>query len=210
MASFWVVSMLFVLTPGADWAYAITAGLHHRNVLPAVAGLLTGHLLATVIVAAGVGAVVGQVPLALTVLTIIGSAYLIWLGIRTLSRPATIQAGEQPIRDAWLAQAAKGLGVSGLNPKVFLLFLALLPQFISTASAWPLPAQMLLLGSVHVANCALIYLTVGVTARLLLRTRPGVAQLVSRTSGAVLTFLGAWLLIEQLLPLIEQLPPLID
>ncbi|MGB7961660.1 MAG: LysE family translocator [Propionicimonas sp.] len=201
VVSFWVVSMLFVVTPGADWAYAIAAGLHHRNVIPAVAGLLTGHLLATGIVAAGVGAVVSQVPLALTVLTIIGAAYLIWVGLRTLSRPATIQAGAQRIRVAWLAQAAKGLGVSGLNPKVFLLFLALLPQFISTASAWPLPAQMLLLGGVHVANCALIYLTVGVAARLLLRTRPGVAQLVSRTSGAVMTFLGAGLLIEQLLPL---------
>ncbi len=203
VASFWVVSMLFVLTPGADWAYAIAAGLHHRNVLPAVAGLLTGHVLATVIVAAGVGAVVSQVPLALTVLTIIGSAYLLWLGISTLSHPAAIRAGDQPIGDAWLPQAAKGLGVSGLNPKVFLLFLALLPQFTSTASAWPLPTQMLLLGGIHVVNCALIYLSVGVTARLLLRTRPGVARLVSRTSGGVMALLGAGLLIEQLLPLIR-------
>ena len=47
LAAFWAVSVLFVLTPGADWAYAIAAGLRHRSVLPAVGGMLTGHLLAT-------------------------------------------------------------------------------------------------------------------------------------------------------------------
>ena len=51
LAAFWAVSVLFVLTPGADWAYAIAAGLRHRCLLPAVGGMLTGHLLATVVVA---------------------------------------------------------------------------------------------------------------------------------------------------------------
>ena len=31
VAAFWAVSFLFVVTPGADWAYAITAGLRHRR-----------------------------------------------------------------------------------------------------------------------------------------------------------------------------------
>jgi threonine/homoserine/homoserine lactone efflux protein len=38
VAAFWAVSFLFVVTPGADWAYAIAAGLRHRVVLPAVGG----------------------------------------------------------------------------------------------------------------------------------------------------------------------------
>jgi hypothetical protein len=42
MAAFWAVSFLFVITPGADWAYVIAAGLRHRVVLPAVGGLLVG------------------------------------------------------------------------------------------------------------------------------------------------------------------------
>src|SRR6478735_2410071 len=54
IAAFWAVSLVFVVTPGADWAYAITAGLRHRTVLPAVGGLLAGHLAATALVAAGV------------------------------------------------------------------------------------------------------------------------------------------------------------
>src|SRR5215207_7749902 len=60
IAAFWAVSFLFVITPGADWAYAIAAGLRHRTVLPAVGGLLAGHLAATAVVAAGVGALVAR------------------------------------------------------------------------------------------------------------------------------------------------------
>jgi hypothetical protein len=59
---------------GADWAYAITAGLRHARVLPAVAGLVAGHVVATVAVAAGVAAVMAGVPLLLTVLTATGAA----------------------------------------------------------------------------------------------------------------------------------------
>jgi threonine/homoserine/homoserine lactone efflux protein len=46
---------LLIMTPGADWAYAISAGINGRRVVPAVMGLMSGHLLATLIVVAGVG-----------------------------------------------------------------------------------------------------------------------------------------------------------
>lgn len=62
LAAFWAVSLLFVITPGADWAYAISAGLNGRVVIPAVSGLLSGHLLATLVVAAGVGGLVARYP----------------------------------------------------------------------------------------------------------------------------------------------------
>lgn len=58
LAAFWAVSALFVITPGADWAYAISAGIKGHRVVPAVAGMLSGHLVATLIVAAGVGTVI--------------------------------------------------------------------------------------------------------------------------------------------------------
>jgi threonine/homoserine/homoserine lactone efflux protein len=70
IAAFWGVSMLFVLTPGADWAYAISSGLRHRSVVPAVGGLLSGHLLATLVVAAGVAALLAGSPAMLAVMTV--------------------------------------------------------------------------------------------------------------------------------------------
>ena len=154
VAAFWAVSFLLVITPGADWAYAIAAGLRHRVVLPAVGGLLAGHLAATAVVAAGVGALVARSPLVLTVLTVVGAAYLVWLGIGMLAHPAAPQAPTEEPAGSWLRQAAKGAGISGLNPKVFLLFLALLPQFTDPDAAWPIAAQIVVLGLVHVASCA--------------------------------------------------------
>ncbi len=197
--AFGLVSLLFVVTPGADWAYAITAGLRFRNPLPAVAGLLAGHLTATVFVAAGVAAVMADVPLLLTVLTAVGAGYLIWLGVGTFLRPARPHAGsDQEESQSKMRQAAKGLAVSGLNPKVFLLFLALLPQFTDPEGAWPTALQILALGTVHVANCAVVYTGVGLGARVVLRARPAASRAVSRFSGAAMVSIGACLLVEQI------------
>jgi threonine/homoserine/homoserine lactone efflux protein len=101
------VSLLLVLTPGADWAYAIAAGLRHRTVLPAVGGLLVGHLAATAAVAAGVAALVARSLLVLTVLTVVGAAYLVWLGIARLARPSALDASAEPPADSWVRQAMK-------------------------------------------------------------------------------------------------------
>jgi threonine/homoserine/homoserine lactone efflux protein len=198
-AAFWAVSFLFVITPGADWAYAITAGVRNRTVLPAVSGLLAGHVLATFVVAAGVAAVVAGSPLVLTALTLTGAAYLVWLGIGMVACPAAAPPTDEGLESgSWLRQAATGLGISGLNPKVFLLFLALLPQFIDTGGAWPVAAQIVTLGLLHVASCAVIYTAVGTGARSVLRTRPAAAHKVTRLSGAAMVVIGAVLTIEQL------------
>jgi threonine/homoserine/homoserine lactone efflux protein len=199
VAAFWAVSFLFVITPGADWAYAIAAGLRHRVVLPAVGGLLVGHLAATAVVAAGVGALVARSPLVLTVLTAVGATYLVWLGTGMLAHPATPQACTEEPAGSWLRQAAKGAGISGLNPKVFLLFLALLPQFTDPDAAWPIEAQIVVLGLVHVASCAVVYTGVGTGARRLLRVRPTAAGAVTRVSGTAMIVIGVVLLAEQLI-----------
>jgi len=197
-AAFWAVSILFVITPGADWAYAISAGLKHRVVIPAVGGLLSGHLIATMIVAAGVGTLVANHPLALSVLTVAGAGYLLWLGANMLARPSTPHADESQTTDSWARWALKGLCVSGLNPKVFLLFLALLPQFTDTTAPWPVPMQMIALGLIHTISCGVIYLLVGFGSQVVLRALPAAAHLVSRLSGVIMIIIALVLLIEQL------------
>jgi threonine/homoserine/homoserine lactone efflux protein len=92
-----------------------------------------------------------------------------------------------------------GLGVSGLNPKVLLLVLALLPQFVDTGAAWPVAARIVALGLVHVASCAVVYTLVGTGARSVLRTRPAAARAVTRFSGAAMVVLGAIIVLEQFL-----------
>ena len=194
--AFWAVSILFVITPGADWAYAISAGLKHRVVIPAVGGLLSGHLIATLVVAGGVGTLVANHPLALSVLTMAGAGYLLWLGINMLVRPSTPHADEVQASGSWKRWAFKGLCVSGLNPKVFLLILALLPQFADATAPWPVPMQMIALGLVHTISCGVIYLLVGFGSQVVLRARPAAAQRVSRFSGAAMILIALALFAE--------------
>jgi len=79
------------------------------------------------------------------------------LRIGMLVHPAALQTHAENASGSWLRQAAKCAGIRGLNPKVFLLFLALLPQFTNRNASWPVAVQILVLGLVHIASCAAIY-----------------------------------------------------
>ena len=197
IASFWLVSFLLIITPGADWAYTISAGINGRRVIPAVAGLMSGHLLATLIVVAGIGVLIANHPLALSTLTLLGAGYLMWLGIAILRHPPTPGA-QQHSAGSWNRWAIKGLCISGLNPKVFLLFLALLPQFTDPRGSWSLAQQMSALGGIPLVTCTLVYLLVGYGAKALLATRPQIAQKVSIGSGVIMVAIAALLFLEQL------------
>ena len=197
LTAFWAVSLLFVITPGADWAYAISAGMRGRWVMPAVAGMLSGHFLATLVVAAGVGSLLAGHPLALMLLTLAGCTYLLWLGGNLLLSPGVPQAGQDGVGESGSRWALKGFCVSGLNPKVFLLFLALLPQFTDATAPWPVPLQILALGLVHAFSCGVIYLLVGYGSQSVLGAQPAAARLVSRLSGAAMIIIALVLLAGQ-------------
>jgi threonine/homoserine/homoserine lactone efflux protein len=205
--AFWAVALLLIICPGADWAFTLSAGLGSRSVLPAVGGLLLGYLGVTLVVAAGVGALVAGSPAILTGLTVVGGAYLIWHGATTLAQPAVpttampttavpTTAVRRPAGD-WNT-LVRGIGVSGLNPKGLLIFLALLPQFTTTHGSWPVAVQIGLRGLTFMATCGVFYLGLGVFARSVLQARPAAGRAVSRLSGAAMIVIGALLLIERL------------
>lgn len=199
LAAFWLVSFLLVLVPGADWAYVIAVGLRDRSIAAAVGGVLLGYVLLTAVVAAGVAALVARSPAVLTILTVLGALYLLRLGIAAVTAPAVPRAGDEQADEPWTRRAARGVGISGLNPKALLLFVALLPQFTTRGATWPLAAQIAVLGGVHTVNCAIVYLTVGLAARTVLRARPTVARAVTRCSGIAMIVIAALLPVERLI-----------
>lgn len=201
--AFWAVSVLFIITPGADWAYAISAGLRGRAIVPAIAGLLSGHLLATIVVAIGTGALIASMHSAMAVLTVAGAGYLLWLGTGMLRHPSVPAVAADAEHSSGWQWALRGLCVSGLNPKVFLLFLALLPQFTDPQGSWPLSVQMAALGLLHIVSCSVVYLLVGYGSRAILQTRPNAARLVSRTSGVLMIVIALILITEQLIHILH-------
>ncbi|MFH9006100.1 LysE family translocator [Streptomyces afghaniensis] len=198
LAAFLAVDLLLVFTPGADWAYAITAGIRGRSVVPAVAGLVAGYAGYTLLAVAGLVVIVANSATLLTALTVAGAGYLVWLGCGVLRQPAVLTASEGEVGASRLRIMLRGAGISGLNPKALLLYFSLFPQFIDPAGGWPVATQTGLLGTLHMTACAVVYLTVGVLARTVLKTRPTAARAVTRVSGAMMIAIGGFLLAERL------------
>ena len=236
VVAIWAVALLLIMVPGADWAFVLGASLRGRSALPAAGGLVLGYAGITIVVAAGVGAIVGRSPALLTVLTVAGGCYLIWHGAATFARPGAPAGPARTAAPATTAPATtsrattsrattsrattsrattsrattapattspagsrravliRGLGVSTLNPKGLLIFLALLPQFTSPRWSWPLTAQLGLLGLLFAATCGAFYLGLGSAASKILAARPAAARTVTRFSGAAMVAIGALLL----------------
>jgi threonine/homoserine/homoserine lactone efflux protein len=213
--AFWLVALLLIVVPGADWAFTISAGLRGQSVLPAVGGLVAGYAAVTAIVSAGVGAAVAGSPAVLTGLTIAGGLYLTWHGALTFAHPAVPTAliggpqADGPQADGPQADGrtrvdwgtfVKGVGVSGLNPKGLLIFLALLPQFTNAHGSWPVAGQIAVLGLAFMLTCAGFYFILGSVARTVLTARPAIARTVSRCSGLAMALIGIALLLDHFVP----------
>lgn len=216
LIGFLIVAVTLTCTPGPDWAYSISAGLGKRSFLPAVAGLCSGYVLHTILLAAGIAALMAAVPSLLIWLTVAGALYLLWLGVLTAKswRSAGFMPvgphGELPAHTSGAASSGthmgaylQGVGTSSINPKGMLLFVALTPQFIKSDAAFSVPLQSMILGLTFVATTAVIYTAIAAGSRKLLRSRPGAARGVTLSSGIIMCALGALLLVEQAGPVAE-------
>ncbi|CNH97766.1 LysE family translocator [Yersinia vastinensis] len=197
LVAFWIVSFSLVITPGADWAFAISSGLRNRALFPAVTGMLIGYLAITVVVAAGVGVLVTSAPVVLVVLTYLGAAYLLWLGIHVLRDPPVPATDNERSSGSYSTTLLRGFGISGMNPKALLLFLALVPQFTNQSATWPIAIQIGVMGIAHIINCGVVYSLVGIGSKIVLRTRPSAARRVSQFSGIIMIVIALLLIGEQ-------------
>lgn len=210
--AFIVVAVALACTPGVDWAFSIAAGLRQRSFVPAVAGLCSGYVLHTVLLVAGLAALLAGMPGVLGWLTMAGAVYLLWLGVSTLRSWRGASFGAEAAVGRSGAEAAggrsggtqlkaylQGVGTSGINPKGLLFFVALVPQFVSADAALPIPVQSGLLGLTFVLLVAFIYTAVALLSRTLLQSRPNAARAVTLASGVIMLILGVALLGEQVL-----------
>ena len=198
LVAFWAFSLLFVFTPGADWAYAISAGIRNRGVGASVLGLLAGYVVLTILIAAGVGVLIAGNPVLMAILTVAGAMSLAWLGYGMLRNPPIPHADSGAENGGnWMTWFRQGALVSGLNPKAFIFFLAFLPPWTSETASWSIPAQILALGLVYTASCSVVYSMVGFGANKALRTRPNVVRLVGRISGVIMIGLAVMLVIRE-------------
>ncbi len=133
LLAFAAVSIGMVLTPGPNMIYLVSRSVAQgrRAGLVSLAGVILGFFVWMLLAAFGVTAMLLVVPYAYDALRIAGALYLGWLAWEAL-RPG----GASPFATGSLRPDGPrklfliGLVTNLLNPKIALLYLALLPQFI--------------------------------------------------------------------------------
>jgi threonine/homoserine/homoserine lactone efflux protein len=195
-----LVALGLVLTPGPNMIYLVSRTLTQgrRAGLVSLLGVAAGFLVYLGAAALGLAAVFTAVPAAYTALKLAGAAYLLYLAWQSL-RPggAPVFAPDPLPPDPGRRLFAMGLVTNLLNPKIAVLYVALLPQFVDPALG-SVAAQSLLLGAVQIGVAlsvnALIVLSAARLARLIGR-RPGWLRAQRYLMGGVLGALAVRLLL---------------
>jgi len=173
---FMIAALVLLLTPGPAVLYIVSRSIDQgrRAGLVSVLGVHVGTLAHIFAAAVGISAVLAASATAFSVVTYLGAAYLIFIGVRRLLDRAPLGAatpGEpKRLRRAFL----DGVIVNVLNPKTGLFFLAFLPQFV-TVSRGHVGEQIVVLGVVFVLLGAItdsLYAIGAGTAAQWLRGRP--------------------------------------
>ena len=184
LLGFALVSLGMVLTPGPNMIYLISRSITQGATagLISLGGVALGFVFYMLCAAFGITALLFAVPYAYDALRLAGAAYLGWLAWQALK-----PNGRSPFQIKELAVDgprklfAMGLMTNLLNPKVAMLYLALLPQFIDPQA-----------GSVLTQSLALDFTQIIISI--------SVNAIIAMAAGSIALFLGtrpAWLLLQR-------------
>ena len=155
LVGFTLASLVIIVIPGPGVLFVVGRALSHgrRTAFATAAGHAAGNYLVAACVAVGLGSLLQRSEQLFTVVKLAGALYLVFIGVQAFrhrnSLAAAIASPEGSGSEGWRA-LRDGLIVGVTNPKTFILFGAILPQFVNR-DAGNVPAQMLLLAIVSVA-----------------------------------------------------------
>jgi threonine/homoserine/homoserine lactone efflux protein len=196
LLAFALTTWVFVLIPGPSVLFVISRGvtLGRRAAVLTVFGNAAGILVQLLLVAAGVGALLERSQVAYNVLRLAGAAYLVWLGIQAVRHRRSLST----VLDATAVRPRRqilreGFIVGITNPKGFVFYTAILPQFVDPDGA-SATVQLGVLGAVCIAIAVAsdsMYALLAGTARSWLAGRPHRLERLGGAGGLVMIGLGA-------------------
>jgi threonine/homoserine/homoserine lactone efflux protein len=199
LAFYFAAALLLAVTPGPGIFYVAArtlAGGRAEGVASSF-GTGLGGMVHVVAGSLGVSAIVLASAELFTALKLIGSAYLIWIGFRTVlsaRREALTVVDGGPATPPVGVQRAfrEGVLVEALNPKTAAFFLAFVPQFVDPAQGG-VALQFVVLGFVSVALNTLADIVIAFAAGGLrdgAAARPALVCRLRQVSGAAMIALG--------------------
>lgn len=185
------IALGLVITPGPNMIYLVSRSLSQgrRAGLVSLAGVACGFLVYLLATTAGLAALFVAVPALFTLVKLLGAAYLLYLawgilrpGGRSVFTPET-DTPPHSSRRLFLM----GMTTCLLNPKIALLYAALLPQFVDPAGSAAL--QLLSLGLVQIVVAVTVnagWVLAAAWVAELFRARPLAQRLQRWIAGSVL------------------------
>jgi len=177
LLGFALVSFGMVLTPGPNMIYLISRSIAQGSSagMVSLGGVALGFVFYMLCAAFGITALLLAVPYAYDALRLGGALYLLWLAWQVLkpNGRSPFQARELPV-DGPRKLFAMGFLTNLLNPKIAMLYLALLPQFIDPADGSVL-MQSIVFGTVQIVISVSVHVLIALTAGSItgfLGTRP--------------------------------------
>ena len=166
LLGFALIALGMVLTPGPNMIYLISRSICQGPVagLISLGGVALGFVFYMVFAALGITALLLAVPFAYDALRFAGALYLLylaWQAVRPGGR-SPFQVRDLP-KDGPRKLFVMGLVTNLLNPKVAVLYLSLLPQFLRPEEGDVL-LQSLVFGSLQIAISVTVNALIAVTA----------------------------------------------
>lgn len=150
LLAFATLTLVVAYFPGPALLYTAAQTIAHgrKAGFMAMLGIHLGCYIHVFAAAFGLSAVFKHVPELYVAVKLAGALYLVWLGIGMIrSRLGAADEAATPPKTVKRALLDSFI-VEILNPKVALFFIALLPQFVDPAAAFPVWVQFLILGTV--------------------------------------------------------------
>jgi len=137
LLAFSVATFVLSLSPGPDNIFVLIQSISNgkKQGLAVVAGLMSGCLVHTTLLAFGVSAVIKNNPTIFTGIKVFGAAYLLYLAIMVYKGGDAIAIeGGAKNKKSLGALYKQGFIMNVLNPKVIIFFLAFFPGFLFSDS----------------------------------------------------------------------------
>ncbi|BFP42311.1 LysE family translocator [Flavobacteriaceae bacterium GF1] len=147
------------ISPGPDNIFVLTLSMANgkKYGLAVVAGLMTGCLVHTTLLAFGVSEVIKRSETLFWVIKLFGAAYLMYLAFMVFREGSGIELSQGNTTELRLTGLfKKGFWMNVLNPKVTIFFLAFFPAFLFSDSLNPV-IQFYTLGFLFIMVSALIF-----------------------------------------------------
>lgn len=201
MITFIFVVLLLFLIPGPAVFLTISQTIKggRKNGIVTGLGIAVGDFIHTLAAVLGLSAILMTSSFAFEIVKYMGSAYLVYLGIRAIIEKSQIE--EKPFEKRLNPNMTfrQAMLIELLNPKTSLFFLAFLPQFVKSGDT-PVTIQLLVLGLTFVLmsityTTSLVFLTSTIGNKLFTKTKQS-TRWMGKVVGLVYIGLGIKLALQ--------------